>query len=252
MRIDLNADVGELDDADGSVVGDDPLIALVSSVNIACGGHAGDAASMRRAVAAAHANGVAIGAHPSYPDREGFGRRDMDLSAEALASSIREQIDALATIVRDAGATMVHVKPHGALYNRAAVDSELATLIAGAVRACSPDLVLVGLAGGFLLQAGRTAGTRVAAEAFADRAYEADGTLRNRSLAGALHEDPAVAAAQAVSIVVDARVTAFDGSQVAVRADTLCLHGDTPVAPLIAAAVRQALTRAGVEIRSIG
>jgi UPF0271 protein len=230
-------------------MGDDAaLLPLVTSANVACGAHAGDPLVMARTVALARRLGVSVGAHPGFPDRDGFGRRDLPMTAEELRASLLAQLGALDAVARAAGVVLRHVKPHGALYNRAATDPALAELIADSVRSVSPDLVLVGLAGSALLTAGRAAGLAVAAEAFADRAYETDGSLRSRRLPDAVHHDPAVAAAQARSIAIEGRVRAQDGSWVAVGADTLCIHGDSPGAPAIAAAVREALTDAGLTL----
>lgn len=251
MRIDLNADVGESYGA-WTMGQDEVLLPMVTSANVACGAHAGDPLVMDRTIALCARLGVAVGAHPSYPDRDGFGRRDMEMTADELEASILAQVGALAAIARGRGIELTHVKPHGALYNTAAQTPALAETIARAVLRFSADLVLVGLAESVGLEAWSAAGLRVASEAFADRAYERDGSLRSRRLPGAVLADPAAAAAQAVSLVVDGRVLAIDGSWVAVQADTICLHGDTPNAPLYAAAVRAALEAAGVEIRSLG
>ncbi len=250
MPIDLNADVGESYGA--WVMGDDEgLLPLVTSANIACGAHAGDSLVMARTVALAARVGVTAGAHPGYPDRDGFGRRDLAMTNEELEASLLAQLGALAAIAGAAGVRLRHVKPHGALYNRAAGDAALAETVAQTVRRFSPELVLVGLAGSVLLDAGRAAGLRVAGEAFADRAYEADGTLRSRRVPGAVHSDPEAVAAQAVSIACDRQVQATDGSMIAVDADTICVHGDTPGAPAMARAVRRALEAAGVEVRAL-
>jgi 5-oxoprolinase (ATP-hydrolysing) subunit A len=247
MRIDLNADVGE--SYGPWVMGDDAaLIPLVSSVNVACGAHAGDPLVMRRTVALARRHRVALGAHPGYPDRDGFGRRELSLSTDELQASLLYQLGALAAFAREAGLRLRHVKPHGALYNRAAVDDALAATIADSVRDFARRLVLVGLAGSRLLDAGRAAGLAVAAEAFADRAYEADGTLRSRRLPGAVLDTPEAAAEQALSIVTLRRVVAHDGTTIRLKADTVCLHGDTPGAADYASHVRSALEEAGVTI----
>lgn len=251
MRIDLNADVGESYGA-WTMGQDELLLPLVTSANVACGAHAGDPLVMDRTIALCARLGVAAGAHPGYPDRDGFGRRDLHMTTDELEASILAQVGALWAIARARGIELTHVKPHGALYNAAARNPALAETIARAVRAFSPDLALVGLAESVGLEAASAVGLRVVAEAFADRAYEPDGSLRSRQLAGAVLQDPAAAAAQAVSLVVDGRVRATDGSWVAVQADTLCLHGDTPNAPLFAAAVRAGLEAAGVDIRALG
>jgi 5-oxoprolinase (ATP-hydrolysing) subunit A len=241
VKIDLNADVGEGGD-------DRSLMPYLTSVNVACGGHCGDARTMAETVEAAASFGLAIGAHPSYPDREHFGRRDLALPPAELAASLAAQIDALARVAAARGARLAHVKPHGALYNRAARDGRLAELVAGAVVAVDRSLRLVGLAGSRLLDAARAAGLEVAAEAFADRRYAPDGSLASRALPEAVVSDPDAAAAQALSIVRDHRVAALDGTDLELQADTLCIHGDTPGAPSIARAVRARLARAGVTI----
>ena len=248
--IDLNADVGE---SVGSwPMGDDEhLIPLVSSVNIACGFHAGDPLTIERTIRLAIDGKAAIGAHPGYPDLVGFGRRDLDMAPDELEAALIYQIAAIAGLARAAGAELRHVKPHGALYNRAAQDERLAGSIARAVRRFSPQLILVGLAGSRLVEAGRAAGLTVAAEAFPDRAYEPDGSLRSRQLPGAVLTDSAVIAARAVEMARNGTVTATDGTVVPLRADTLCLHGDTPGAAEHARAVRDALEAAGVTIAPV-
>ena len=250
MRIDLNADVGESFGA-WSIGEDEVLIPLVSSVNVAAGMHAGDPVTIERTVGLAVRSGVAIGAHPGYPDLVGFGRREMALSPTDIEASVLYQVAAVAGFARAAGTTLRHVKAHGALYNRAARDAAAADAIARAVRRFDRSLVLVGLAGSALISAGRDAGLAVAEEAFADRAYERDGSLRSRSLDGAVLDDPGAAARQALAIVRGTLV-AGDGTPIAVRADTICVHGDLPGAADRARAVRAALLEAGVEIRAPG
>ena len=250
MRIDLNADVGE--SLGPWPMGEDAeLLPAVTSVSVACGFHAGDPLGIWNTVRRAAAAGIAIGAHPGYPDLVGFGRRDLAMGADELEASVLYQVAALAGLARSAGTSLRHVKPHGALYNRAARDAATAEPIARAVARASTELALFGPPGSALLAAGEAAGLRVVAEGFADRAYEPDGSLRSRRLDGALLTDPAAAAAQAVSIVRDGRVIAADGSPVAVRVETLCLHGDTPGAAAIARAVRTALESAGVDVRAV-
>jgi UPF0271 protein len=247
--IDLNADVGE-SSGPWPMGADDALIPLVTSVNIAGGAHAGDPSTILRTAELAVGHGVAIGAHPGYPDLAGFGRRDLDMTAEELRASIVVQVGAVIAGARVAGGRVTHVKPHGALYNRSARDERLAEIIARAVRDLDPGLRLVGLAGSASISAGRAAGIAVVEEAFADRPYEPDGTLRSRRLDGALL-GPDEAAAQALGIVRDGRVVTTDGSEVVVRADTLCIHGDSPGAAAIARSVRAALEAAGVTIRAV-
>ncbi len=247
LRIDLNSDMGESFGA-WTLGQDAALLDLVTSANIACGYHAGDPLVIERTVAAAAERGVAVGAHPAYPDLVGFGRRTLDMTSAELEAAVLYQVGALAGFARAAGVPLVHVKAHGALYNRAAGDAATAEAIARGVRRFSRDCILVGLAGSLLIAAGEAAGLPVAAEAFADRAYEADGTLRSRRLPGALLPDPAAAAAQAVSIVRDGQLRRFDGILVLLHADTLCIHGDTPGAVEYARAVRAALEAAGVVV----
>jgi UPF0271 protein len=246
-RIDLNCDLGESFGA-WHMGDDDALLALVSSANIACGFHAGDPAIMRRTVAQAHRHGVAIGAHVSLPDLQGFGRREMSVGADEVRAMTLYQIGALHAFARAAGARLSHVKPHGALYNMAARDRALADAIAGAVHAFDPRLRLFGLAGSALLEAAAAIGLPVAAEAFADRRYLADGSLQSRREAGAVIGEAGEAAAQALGIVRDGIVVAVGGRPLALHADTLCLHGDGAHAVALARQLREALEHAGVRI----
>jgi UPF0271 protein len=229
--IDLNADLGEGDPYDLA------LLRIVSSCNIACGGHAGDAKTMRATVLSALENGVSIGAHPSYPDREGFGRRSGYLSGEELLDSLTTQINALNSIVMESGAMLTHVKPHGALYNDAVNDRELADIIANAICASVPDAMFVGLPESELQNAAVDHGLVFVAEGFIDRAYQDNGQLVPRSEPGAVHENLELVLPQAVSLVG--------------KVDTLCIHGDTPGAADAAAAVRRELEKQGVEIRAL-
>lgn len=244
MKIDLNADVGEGYD-------DRALMPYLTSVNVACGGHAGDARTMADTVAAALELGNAVGAHPSYPDREHFGRREFALPFAAIEASVREQVGALAATAAAAGARLVHVKPHGALYNVAAREVAVARAVARAVRDVDPELRLIGLAGAILLEMASEMGLASAGEGFADRLYMADGSLAPRTLAGAVIVDPAAAAEQALRIARDREVVAADGTRVRIRAETLCIHGDTRGAPAIARAVRERLLNAGIEIQAL-
>lgn len=247
MRIDLNCDCGESFGA--WVLGDDAaLLAHVTSANIACGAHAGDPDVMRQTVRLARERGVAVGAHPGYPDLQGFGRRALALSPAEITNSVLAQIGALYAIARAEGVALTHVKPHGALYNAAATTPALAEAIAQAVAAFSKELILVGLAGSALIEAGRAAGLTVAREAFADRAYEADGTLRSRRLPGALIEDDQRCLAQVLSIVTAGYALTPDGARVPLEADTICLHGDTPGAAQRAAFLRARLQAAGITV----
>ncbi len=249
-RIDLNCDMGELPEAiaDGT---QGSLMASLTSVNIACGGHAGDEQIMETTVEQALRWKLAIGAHPGYADRANFGRLELKLPAKDIADSVHEQVRVLAEIAARCGARLAHVKPHGALYNQAVHNRELAGAIAEGVARWSRDVVLVGLAGSPMLDVFRKAGFAVAAEAFADRRYEADGTLRSRKFEDALIRDPAEAAHQALGIVERGVVIASDGSEVAVDAQTICIHGDTPGASEIAAAVARTLRQAGVTLGAV-
>jgi UPF0271 protein len=243
--LDFNCDLGE-------GCGDDAaIIPLLSSASIACGAHAGDAGTMRATVALCVQHGVAIGAHPSLPDREHFGRRDLPVTPAETRTFVREQVDALVAIAHAQGATVRHVKPHGALYNRAARDRAIADAIAAAVRDVDPQLWLVGLSGSALTDAGAAIGLNVAHEAFAERRYEADGTLTPRALPDAVIHDTAGSLAQVRELLLGA-VTARTGERVAVRMDTLCLHGDRPDALAFAQVLRAALVTGGVRIRPFG
>lgn len=250
MRIDLNCDMGELPKAiaDGT---QEALLRSITSANVACGGHAGDERTMRTTIEQAMRAGVAVGAHPGYPDRENFGRLELKMPAEAVANSIYEQVRALAEVAAKCGAKLVHVKPHGALYNQAVKNRELAEAIAQGVAKFSKDLVLMGLAGSPMLDVFREAGFAVAAEAFADRRYEPDGTLRSRKFEDALIRNPEEAAWQALGIAERGVVIASDGNEVPVDAQTICIHGDTPGSVQIAAAVARTLRDAGIKLSAL-
>jgi UPF0271 protein len=246
-RIDLNCDMGEFPEAIGDGT-QESLMPSFTSINVACGGHAGDAKTMKTKIEQALRWKLAIGAHPGYPDRPNFGRRELNLPSEAIADSIYEQVRTLAEIAGHFGVQLTHVKPHGALYNQAVRGPQLAQTIAEGVARWRRDIVLVGLAGSPMLEVFRAAGFPVAAEAFADRRYEPDGTLRSRKHDDALIRDPQEASRQALSIVQQASVTASDGSQVTIAAETICIHGDTPGAPRIAALVAKTLREAGISL----
>jgi UPF0271 protein len=248
--IDLNCDMGELPKAiaDGT---QEALMPSLTSVNIACGGHAGDGQTMKTTIEQALRWNLALGAHPGYPDRANFGRLELQMPAEAIADAVFEQVRALAKVAASYRAQLVHVKPHGALYNQAVHDHELAEAIANGVAKWSRDVVLLGLAGSPMLAVFRKAGFAVAAEAFADRRYEPDGTLRSRKFDDALIRDPAQAGRQALSIVERGALIACDGTEIALHAQTICIHGDTPGAPEIAAAVAHTLRQAGVSLSAL-
>jgi UPF0271 protein len=249
-KIDLNCDMGEIPEAiaDGT---QEALMRSVTSANVACGGHAGDAETMRATIEQAIRAGVAIGAHPGYPDRENFGRLELKMAAKEVADSVFEQVRALADVAESCGAPVVHVKPHGALYNQAVRNRELARAIADGVARWRRDVVLVGLAGSPMLDVFREAGFVVAAEAFADRRYEPDGTLRSRKFDDALIRNPKEAARQALGMVERGTVMASDGSEVEVVAQTICIHGDTPGATKIAEEVARALRQGGIALSAL-
>lgn len=239
--IDLNCDLGE------GAGNDAGLMPLVTSANIACGGHAGDQATMRATVELAQKHGVAIGAHPSFSDRENFGRRELALSAEQIWAMVMIQIVALRAF-----APLRHVKPHGALYNLAARDATVAGVVADAVLAVDKDIVLFALAGSELVNAGRARGLRVAEEAFADRTYQADGSLTPRSQPGALIANEDTMVAQVLRMIREGKVRATEGVDVPIKADTVCLHGDGPKAVVLAQRLNGELRKAGIEIKAFG
>ena len=240
-RIDLNADVGEgMDDA--------TVLPYVTSANVACGMHAGDPSVMDQTVELALSRGIRVGAHPGYPDRANFGRVTVEMAADEIENLVVYQVAALEGFVRSRGARLTHVKPHGALYHDAGEFPDVARAIAEGVRRVGTSLVLVGAAGSMLVGAGRDAGLTVAEEAFADRRYRADGTLVPRGEPGALVTDPDEAAEQAVRLAQERVVIANDGSRIEVRADTICLHGDTPGAADIARRIHERFRIAGIRI----
>jgi 5-oxoprolinase (ATP-hydrolysing) subunit A len=247
LKIDLNCDMGEMPEAIANGT-QEALMRSITSANVACGGHAGDEAMMRTTIEQAMRYGVAVGAHPGYADRENFGRLELKMSAAEVANSVYEQLLELAQIAEGCGARVVHVKPHGALYNQAVKNRELAGAIADGVARWNREVVLVGLAGSAMLEVFREAGFAVAAEAFADRRYEPDGTLRSRKFEDALIRDPEQAARQTLAMVEQGVVKASDGSEVAVAPQTICIHGDTPGAPAIAAEVARVLRESGVSL----
>jgi len=243
-RIDLSADVGEGCD-------DGPLLPLVSSVNVSCGAHAGDEATIRATLRSARAHGLAIGAHPSFADREGFGRRVTSRDPAVIADIVAAQVAHLARLAADEGVTLAHVKPHGALYNLAASDRQVADAVARGTASVLPRTRLVVLAASVALDAARAAGLQAVAEAFVDRAYLDDGTLVPRDRAGAVIEDRATAAQRALALVRGAPLHSIEGRLLRITADTLCLHGDTPGATARAGAVRAALGAAGVVVAAV-
>jgi len=245
-RIDFNCDLGEGCGQDAAIV------PLISSASIACGAHAGDDASMREAIALCRDHGVAVGAHPAFEDREHFGRRELALDHDQIARLVSAQLARLATLADAAGVRLAHVKPHGALYNLAARDRDVADAIVGAIAAFDPGLRVYALSGSRLADAASAAGLPVVHEVFAERAYDADGSLAPRGSPGAVIENLDAAIAQVQGLLRYGSVVARDGHRVALRADTLCLHGDRPDAAAFAAGLRAALDAQGIVIAPPG
>lgn len=251
MRVDINSDLGESFGA--YTIGHDAgLMNAITSANVAAGFHAGDPSVLRDTVRLAKANGVAVGAHPGFPDLVGFGRRELNVTVKEAEDFVLYQVAAVAGVAAAEGVRLQHVKPHGALFNMAVRNSELAMAIARGVAAYDRSLILFGLPGSAILDAGRAVGLRVAAEVFADRAYEPDGQLASRRKPGAVIHDADTVVARAVRMVQDCTVVAIDGSVVRLQADTICVHGDTPGSDVLAAKIRTGLERAGVTVKAIG
>lgn len=248
--IDLNCDMGESFGA-WRMGNDAELMDYVSSVNIACGFHAGDATIIRKTIETAIKKGVAIGAHPSFPDLQGFGRRAMSLSAQEVFDVVLYQISAVKGICESMGAKLNHVKPHGALYNQAAKDAELSQAIANALKSADKNLTLYGLSGSFLISEAEKTGLKTASEVFADRTYQTDGSLTPRTEPNALIDDSGKAISQVLEMITEKRVTATNGEKVSIKAETVCIHGDGNHALEFAKLIRQRLTENGVEINAI-
>lgn len=251
MRIDLNCDMGE-SFGPWTMGADADVMPHITSANIACGAHAGDPVVMRRTVRLAKAAGVAIGAHPGFADLQGFGRREMNVDPAELEASLIAQIGALSAIANAEGVSLQHVKPHGALYNMAARDRALSDVIARAIAAVDPALILFGLPNSPMLEAGRAAGLRVAPEGFADRAYEPDGSLTPRSRTGAVIHDADAVVARAVRMATEEIVLTPDGKDIALQVRTICVHGDTPGAAELVRRIHAALGVRGVGVVPIG
>lgn len=249
MQIDLNGDVGESFGA-YEIGHDAALIPILTSVNIACGFHAGDPGVMRATVALAREHGTAVGAHPGFPDLVGFGRREMKATPREVEDLVAYQIGALAAIAAAQGVRLAHVKPHGALYNMAARDVDLADAIARAIAAVDPSLALFGLPGSQSLEAAQRHKVRAVSEAFADRAYRRDGSLVPRNEPGAVIDDEQIVVTRAVAIARERMVIAADGTRVPLDVQTICVHGDTPGAAVLASRIRKALSDAGVQVRA--
>lgn len=247
MIVDLNCDMGEFTD-EASIAKDAALMDYVSSVNIACGGHAGDEATMRRTAENAIEKNVAIGAHPGYEDMENFGRTAMDLRLEEVYELVTDQVTALKKITEELSGKLGHVKPHGALYNQAAKDAELAHTIARAVKDIDARLVFYGLAGSHLISEAEKLGLKTAAEVFADRTYQADGSLTPRSQPNALITETEKSLAQVLEMVERGKVTTLSGEVIPIKAETICIHGDGEHALEFARAVNGFLRERGVKI----
>jgi UPF0271 protein len=250
FSVDLNCDMGESFGA-WKMGNDAELMDYVSSVNIACGFHAGDATTMRRTVETAVKKGIAIGAHPGYPDLQGFGRREMSLSKDEVADIVLYQISALKGICEAAGTRLHHVKPHGALYNRAAKDAGLAKAIASAVKAIDQNLILYGLSGSVMISEAKNIGLQTASEVFADRRYSPDGTLVPRTQPDAMIDDIDIACEQVLRMVRSQTVTTPGGNSISIEADTICIHGDGPHALEFSIVIRDTLNKNEIEIRSV-
>jgi len=251
MTIDLNSDLGE-GFGPFRVGADEALFPLISSANVACGFHGGDPLMIERTIAAASAQGVAIGAHPGYPDRAGFGRRPMTLSPDEIRTDVIYQVGTMLAFCNAAGVPLQHVKAHGALYNQAVGDRRIADAIAAGVRAVDPGLRFFAIAGSELAAAGEAAGLAVTHEAFADRAYLADGSLAPRSRPGAVLHDHALVARRMVRLLTEGVVETIDGVDIAVPTQTICIHSDTPGAVELARAIKDAFADAGIAIRHFG
>ena len=246
--IDINCDIGE-SFGPWKMGADDDVMPNITSANVACGAHAGDPRVMRRTVRAAKQHGVSVGAHPGYADLQGFGRREIQADPAEVEDSLIAQIGALAAIAKAESVPLRHVKAHGALYNQAARDRRLAAAIAAAIKAFDPSLVMFGLPKSPMIEAGVEAGLRVAAEGFADRSYEPDGSLTPRSRPGAVIHDPEVVVERAVRMIRDGIVLTVTGQEIPLKIDTLCVHGDTPGAAELVKRIRAGFEAAGIQVR---
>ncbi|QHL89286.1 5-oxoprolinase subunit PxpA [Nibribacter ruber] len=249
--VDINCDLGESFGA-YQMGNDEAILPFVTSANIACGFHAGDPGVMKKTVRLAIANKVAIGAHPGFQDLVGFGRRDMAVSAEEAFDLVVYQIGALQAFVQAEGGVLHHVKPHGALYNMAAINASLAQAIAEAVYKVNPHLHLYGLAGSELVKAGEKLGLHVAHEVFADRTYQADGTLTSRRLPNAMIINQQEAVQQVIRMIKEGKVRSQQGEEVAIQADTICIHGDVAHALELAQLIKEKLTQKGIQLQTTG
>ena len=250
LKVDLNCDMGE---SFGNYIcgSDDEVVPFITSANVACGFHASDPLVMQKTVAMCKKNNVSVGAHPGFPDLVGFGRRKMQVSPAELKAMVMYQIGALQAFCLANGVSLAHVKPHGAMYNMAGKDEKMAMAICEGIYAVNPKLILLGLAGSKLLTAAKKTGLRIAQEVFADRAYEEDGSLVARNKAGAMITDETEAIARVISMIKMQRVQAITGKEIAVKADSICLHGDSPKAVLFAQKIRSALQNEGIKIAAM-
>ena len=249
-RVDLNSDLGE-SFGNYTIGMDEEILKYVSSANVACGWHAGDPMVMEKTVALAKEFGTAVGAHPGFPDLMGFGRRNMAVSPAEAKAYVKYQLGALMAFTKSQGMKIQHVKPHGAIYNMAAVDEALAAAMCEAVYDVDPEIIFMGLAGSKLITAAEKTGLKTASEVFADRAYNDDGTLVSRKLRGAMIKDRDLAIRRVVRMVKEGQVTAINGNEIAIRADSICVHGDNPKALEFVKNIRETLIAEGVEIKSL-
>lgn len=249
-KIDLNCDLGESYGAYHLGM-DEEIIPLISSANVACGFHAGDFNTMAKTARLCAESGISIGAHPGFPDLQGFGRRNMNLSPAEVRNLITYQVGALEAFCRSAGARLRHVKPHGALYNMAAKNAELAKAICQGIYAFDPSLILLGLSGSEMLKQAKEVGLPYAAEVFADRAYEDDGTLVARSKPGAMITDEDEAVRRVIRMILEHKVTSISGKEIEICPDSVCVHGDSPKALLFVRKIRTALEAEGIAIQPL-
>lgn len=250
MKIDVNSDLGESFGV-YKIGMDEEVLKYISSANVACGWHAGDSMVMAKTVALAKKNGVAVGAHPGYPDLVGFGRRTLNVTPEEVKTYVKYQVGALLAFTKGEGIAMQHVKPHGAMYNMAAKDYKLALAIAEGIKEVDENLVLMGLANSEMIKAGKAVGLKVANEVFADRAYNDDGTLVSRALPGAVIHDKDVAIKRVVRMAKEGKVESITGNDVDITVDSICIHGDNPEALEFAKNIKEALINEGIEISSL-
>jgi 5-oxoprolinase (ATP-hydrolysing) subunit A len=251
MKIDINCDMGESYGA-YTIGEDEKIIRFITSANVACGFHAGDPMVLAKTIELAKSHGVAVGAHPGYPDLVGYGRRNLETFPCEIKNCVLYQIGAVSAFTRANGISLQHVKPHGALYNFAAKDERAASEVIAAVKAFDPGLILFALAGSLCAEMARAAGLHVAAEAFPDRAYLSDGQLAPRKMAGAVIHDPQAVKERVLKLVRTGKLTSIEGKEISLQADTLCVHGDTPGAWGLAKTIRESLEADGAKVVAAG